>query len=116
MSTFTLLILILISVVLFKDLAAQFSSYGMAVLMGIAKFQAHRFINAALHVAVRRSDPLGVEFLLRSGADCAARNSNGNTALLASFAPEEHSEDIAIQKDNDLMIQRLISTGRVIAL
>lgn len=58
----------------------------------LLNFKACQFINAALHVAVRRSHPLVVKFLLRLGADCATQNSNGDTALLAAIR-KNHDRD-----------------------
>jgi ankyrin repeat protein len=63
----------------------------------LLNFKARRFISAALHAAIRRSHPLAVEFLLRLGADCTTRNSDGDTALLAAIrkTDQQHLLEIA---------------------
>ena len=96
-----LLCCILISIgFITKALERRLSSYGMTSLVSwlerLLNFKVRRLINAALHVAVRRSHPLAVEFLLRLQADCTTRNSDGDTALLAAIRKnnQEHLLEI----------------------
>lgn len=68
-----------------------------SLLERLLNIKARRFINAALHIAVRRSHSLAAEFFLQLGADCATRNSGGDTALLAAIKKndQQHLLEIA---------------------